>query len=103
MSISTSCHSLETNQPRLSAFLMTSRKDAFDASTSGDVFTRLHTTTPLAGAGLEKVVVADDFLARAICQWHHRQLDADLNAANTLRTASAVHDQGTCHPSMGQP
>jgi hypothetical protein len=80
----TSCHSFQTNQPRLSAFLMTSKKDAFDAFTSGDVFTRLHKITPLAGAGLEKAVVADDFLACAICQWHHRQLDADLNAANSL-------------------
>jgi hypothetical protein len=84
MPITTSCHSLQTNQPRLSAFLMTNKKDAFVAFTSGDVFARLHTITPLAGAGLEKVVVADDFLACAICQWHHRQLDADLNAANSL-------------------
>lgn len=82
---------------------MTNKKDAFDAFSSGDVFARLDAITPLAGVGLEKVVVADDLLACAICQWHHRQLDADLNAANTLRVASAVHDQGTCHPSMGQP
>ena len=63
---------------------MTNKKDSFDTLRSGNVFTRLHAITPLAGAELEKVVVADDFLACAICQWHHRQLDADLNAANSL-------------------
>jgi hypothetical protein len=77
---------------------MTDRKDSFDAFSSGNVFTRLHTITPLAGAGLEKAAVADDFLACAICQWHHRQLDAAFNAANTLRVPCPSMTKGHARP-----
>ena len=78
---------------------MTNKKDSFDTLRSGNVFTRLHAITPLAGAELEKVVVADDFLACAICQWHHCELDAALNAVKVLRMPSAVHDHPPAHGS----
>lgn len=99
MPYSNSRHSFQTRQPRLSAFPMTNKKDSFDAFTPGNVSTRLHAITPLAGAELEKVVVADDFLACAICQWHHCELDAALNAVNVLRMSSAVHDHPPAHGS----
>jgi len=47
---------------------MTNKKDAFDTFYRDNVLTKLCAITPLAGAGLEKVVVADDFVVSAICQ-----------------------------------